>query len=58
MIQITSCKDLNGRDPPQLLDYVTGSTEDETLNNTLQQQQQVLTELKSYLKRNKTAMEK
>ncbi|XP_058757922.1 uncharacterized protein LOC131631166 [Vicia villosa] len=57
-IQMSPFKALYGREPPSLLHYVTGSAQDDTLQQTLQQQQNILTELKSHLKRSRIIMEK
>ncbi|XP_058766993.1 uncharacterized protein LOC131640630 [Vicia villosa] len=57
-IQMSPFKALYGRDPPKLLDYVTGATPDANVNQTLQQQQEVLTQLKQHLKRSRINMEK
>ncbi|XP_058732695.1 uncharacterized protein LOC131604261 [Vicia villosa] len=57
-IQMSPFKALYGRDPPKLIDYVTGSATEESLHNTLQEQHNVLAELKSNLKRSRIVMEK
>ncbi|XP_058755573.1 uncharacterized protein LOC131628770 [Vicia villosa] len=57
-IQMSPFKALYGRDPPNILDYVKQTVSDGTLELTLQQHQQILSELKIHLKKSRIAMEK
>lgn len=57
-INMTPFRALYDRDPPSLLDYVAGSTQDNTLDLNLQQHQQILRQLKANFERSKISMEK
>ncbi|XP_058742588.1 uncharacterized protein LOC131615102 [Vicia villosa] len=57
-IQMAPFKALYGRDPPSILDYVSNSVSDVALEDSLQQQQQILNDLKIHLQKSRVAMEK
>lgn len=55
---MTPFRALYGRDPPNILDYVHQSASDTNLDLALSQQQQIINELKTNLKKSRITMEK
>ncbi|XP_058783964.1 uncharacterized protein LOC131658715 [Vicia villosa] len=57
-IQTTPFRALYGRDPPNIRDFVSGSVQDQSLEDTLQQHQEILKTLKVNLQKSRVQMEK